>query len=436
MMLTRRGLLGIAALGTAGLGLTACGNGDSNGNGGGPGAEGGPANLRLAWWGNPTRNEDTEEAIAAWAEANPDITLTPEQGEWGSYWDRLATQTAGNDMPDILQMDMAYIREYGDRGALLDLSQYDFDTSKFAPGTAEAGKTKDGLVGVNCGVNAPVLLANPAVFKAARVDLPDDDSWTWEDLTELSSTVTSNTKGKYHGISGTIGGSVGLEFWLRQAGKALFTEDGLGFDVPDVVPFFTWVKELTDVKGAPSAAATVEDEAKATDQQMFATGKVAMCLYWSNQVSSLDAASGQDLTMLKMPSATGTFADTAYWYKASMLWSASSRTENPEAAAKVIDFLVNQPTAVKIIKAERGMPPNLDMRKLIVPELNDSDKKSAAFLEDVTPGIKDAPIPPLPGNSAVGDALSRQLTDLTFGKTDVQTAATTFVNDAKSGVQV
>lgn len=431
-MLTRRGLLGLGALATAGLGLSACGGGSGGSGGGG----GGPATLRFAWWGNPTRNEDTEEVIAAWAEAHPDVTLTPEPGEWGSYWDRLATQTAGNDMPDILQMDMAYIREYGDRGALLDLSEYDFDTSEFAPGTAEAGKTKDGLVGVNAGVNAPVLLANPAVFEAAGVEFPDDDTWTWEDLTELARTITTSTKEKYFGISGTIGGSVGLEFWLRQAGKALFTEEGLGFDVPDVVPFFTWVKELTDVKGSPSAAATVEDEAKATDQQMFATGKTGMCLYWSNQVSSLDAASGQDLTMLKMPSATGKFTDTAYWYKASMLWSASSRTKHPEAAAQVIDFLVNQPTAVKIIKAERGMPPNLEMRKLIIEDLNDSDKKSAAFLEEITPGITDAPIPPLPGNSAVGDALSRQLTELTFGRTDVQTAATTFVDDARSGIQV
>lgn len=434
MMLTRRGLLGLAAMGTAGLGLTGCADGGA-GNGGGPGASG-PATLRFAWWGNPTRNADTDEVIAAWAEANPDVMLTPEPGEWGSYWDRLATQTAANDMPDILQMDMAYIREYGDRGALLDLSQYDFDTANFAPGTADAGRTEDGLVGVNTGVNAPVLLANPAVFSAAKVDLPDDDTWTWEDLTTVAKQITTNTKEKYHGISGTIGGSVGLEFWLRQAGKALFTEDGLGFDVPDVVPFFTWVKELTDVKGSPSAAVTVEDEAKATDQQMFATGRTAMCLYWSNQVSSLDEASGQDLAMLKLPSATGKFADTAYWYKASMLWSASSRTKSPEAVAKVIDFLVNQPTAVKIVKAERGMPPNLEMRKLIVPDLNESDKKSAAFLEAVTPGITDAPIPPLPGNSAVGDALSRQLTDLTFGKTDVQTAATTFVNDARSGIQV
>src|SRR5699024_147376 len=123
------------------------------------------------------------------------------------------------------------------------------------------------------------------------------------------------------------------------------------------VPFFTWVKELTDVKGSSSAAVTVEDEAKATDQQMFATGRTAMCLSWSNQASSLDATSGQDLEMLRVPSTTGKFTDTASRYKA-LLWSVSARAKPPEAAAQVIDVLVNQPTAVTIIKTERGMPPH------------------------------------------------------------------------------
>ena len=41
--------------------------------------------------------------------------------------------------------------------------------------------------------------------------LPDDDTWTWEDLTTVAKQITTNTKEKHHGISGTIGGSVGLE---------------------------------------------------------------------------------------------------------------------------------------------------------------------------------------------------------------------------------
>ena len=47
--------------------------------------------------------------------------------------------------PDIIQMDMAYISEYGTRGALLDLK--DVDVSKFVEGTVDSGKINDKLVG-------------------------------------------------------------------------------------------------------------------------------------------------------------------------------------------------------------------------------------------------------------------------------------------------
>ena len=55
--------------------------------------------------------------------ANPGVKISGQPGEFNSYWDKLATQTAGGTAPDIIQMDMAYIAEYGTRGALLDLAK-------------------------------------------------------------------------------------------------------------------------------------------------------------------------------------------------------------------------------------------------------------------------------------------------------------------------
>ena len=77
----------------------------------------------MAWWGNPTRNKNTEAMIAAYTAANPNVKISGQPGEFASYWDKLATQTAGGTAPDIIQMDMAYISEYGTRGALLDLER-------------------------------------------------------------------------------------------------------------------------------------------------------------------------------------------------------------------------------------------------------------------------------------------------------------------------
>ncbi|HIT73963.1 MAG TPA: extracellular solute-binding protein [Candidatus Avipropionibacterium avicola] len=434
-MLTRRGLLGIGAAGTAALTLGACGdNAGSSGAGGGGGGDPLTGDLRLGWWGNPTRNENTEDAIAAYKEIAPDVTITPEAGDWSSYWDKLGTQVAGRDAPDVIQMDMAYIREYGDRGALLDLSEL-VDTSKFAEGTADAGQLSDGLFGINCGVNSLTFLANPTLFEKAGMDLPDDASWTWDEMAEIGTELTAKSGGDFHGMPAWSGDDA-INLWLRQNQKSFYTEDGFGFEAGDIVPFFTWLKGLLDSKAAPPAAVAVEDGSKSLDQQAFATGKMAIGSYWSNQVKALDAASGEDLVILRLPTHAGNADEGQFWYKASMLWSVSAQTDYPEAAAAVVDFLVNNEAAVKIIKAERGLPPNLEMRELIVGDLDASDKKAADFIDAIAPGISDSPIPPLIGTTAVRTTLENTTNDMMFGKITPEQAATQFYDTAKGQIEV
>src|SRR5436309_2296908 len=62
--------------------------------------ESGKVELRFAWWGNAARAELTNTAIKAFEAENPNITVKPEYGDIGGYFDKLATQVAANDAPD------------------------------------------------------------------------------------------------------------------------------------------------------------------------------------------------------------------------------------------------------------------------------------------------------------------------------------------------
>src|SRR5918999_661900 len=214
MALNRRQFLlgagGLAAAATTG-GLAACAPGRAGGGGAGGGGEAGATTLALAWWGNPTRNKNTEAMIAAYQQANPNVKLTAQPGEFNTYWDKLATQTAGGTAPDIIQMSLNYIAEYGNRGALLDLK--DVDVSKFAEGTVDSGKINDTLVGVNAGINSGIILANPTVFEKAKMELPDDKTWTWDQMSEVAAEVASKA-GVPFGVASLMG--------LSSDGFALF----------------------------------------------------------------------------------------------------------------------------------------------------------------------------------------------------------------------
>src|SRR5215204_2131242 len=242
MAINRRQFLigagGLAAAATT-MGLAGCAPGSGGGGGGqggqGGGGEGGTANLALAWWGNPTRNKNTQAMIDAYMKANPNVKITGQPGEFSSYWDKLATQTAGGTAPDIIQMDMAYIAEYGTRGALLDLK--DVDVSKFAEGTVDSGKINDTLVGVNAGINSAIIAANPKVFEKAKMDLPDDKSWTWDEMAEVSAEAASKA-GVPFGIAALVGSDAAFALLLRQNGKELFTPNAPGFDVADAQAWY------------------------------------------------------------------------------------------------------------------------------------------------------------------------------------------------------
>src|SRR5690606_2724991 len=259
---TRRSAL---SLGIAVPGLTAlaaCGPNASGGSGGGSGGEDGSASLRLAWWGNPTRDENTQKVVDAYAEIAPDVTIALEPGEWSGYWDKLATQTAGNDFPDIVQMDEKYLAEYGGRGALLDLAGAGLDTADFAPGSVEVGELPEvGLAAINAGLNALAFLINPEVFEEAGVEIPDDSTWTWDDLVETAVAITENTPDGTWGMTqmGTVQGL--FQVYVRQAGQDQYKDGGAGFDLETATAWFEWTKRIQDEKACPDASLSVEDAA-------------------------------------------------------------------------------------------------------------------------------------------------------------------------------
>ncbi|MGO4433172.1 ABC transporter substrate-binding protein, partial [Paenarthrobacter sp. RAF9] len=280
----------VAATAAAVLALTACGGGSE------AKSADGKVELRFAWWGGDKRAQVTQAAIAAFEAENPNIKIKPEYGDWSGYWDKLATQVAANDAPDIIQMDEKYITEYSTRGALLDLSKYKIDTSKLDAAALDAGKSEKGLTGIAAGINAATILANPAVFKAAGVALPDDKTWTWEDFERISAEVTAKSpKGTYGAAAyGTDEASLGV--WLRQNGKSLYTDDGkLGFEPSDIAQWWSFLKELSEKKAVPSASEVVEAEAAPLDQSGLATGKNGLAFWWSNQLPALEKAAGGEL---------------------------------------------------------------------------------------------------------------------------------------------
>jgi multiple sugar transport system substrate-binding protein len=437
MAINRRQFLigagGLAAAATT-MGLAGCAPGSQGGSGSqGGGGEGGATELALAWWGNPTRNKNTEAMIAAYTAANPNVKITGQPGEFSSYWDKLATQTAGGQAPDIIQMDMNYISEYGSRSALLDLGSV--DTSKFVEGTVDSGKINDKLVGVNAGINSAIILSNPQLFEKAKMDLPDDKTWTWDQMIEVGAEVASKA-GVPFGVAQLLNSDAMFGTFVRQNGKELFTPDGLGFDVAEAQAWYDFLLKGSKAKAFGTPEQMTEELAKPLDQSSIAVGTAAMYASNSNQLQAHSDAAGEKRTMLRGPSLAGKATERKTWYKASMLWSASAKTKNPEAAIAWINWFANTPDAAGIDLAERGIPPNAEILAAVQSKFSPEQQVVAKYIEDIKTEVGATPIAPPPGGGTIAELLSRHGTDVIFGRTSSAEGAQKFVDELKSNLQV
>jgi multiple sugar transport system substrate-binding protein len=432
-MTTRRTFLAGAA-GTASVAALAACSSSNTGSTTPTADDTSPVTLRFAWWGNDLRNKNTNQVIADYMKLHPNVTIKGEPGEWASYWDKLSTQVAGNSAPDIVQMDEQYIRDYSKKGILADLSKLPIDTSKFSKGLVATG-TIDGKVTALCaGVNALSIVANPALFTKAGVDLPDDKTWTWDSMMTLAAQFNSKLPGIY-GINGGLFGDSVARAWMFQQGKALFTDTGFGWQPPDMQSLFELMVKYQTAKAIPPAAENAQDFSTPLAQQKFGTSKVAMVLTWSNQIAAQQAAVGQDCKILRLPSQTGNAKDADLWYKSGQYQSITSKSKNQVAAAKFLDYYFNNTDAGKVMLAERGLPPNTDILAAIKSSLGNADQKAATYMTDIASELHDSPVPPPPGASTFQAIMERYVENVQFGKMSPADAAQKLYDEAKAQIK-
>lgn len=433
----RRGLLLAATATAAALTLAACAQGDATAATDKPSSaptETGPVTIRFSWWGSDTRHELTQKVIDAFEEEHPNITVQGDFSAWGGYWDKLATSVAAKDAPDVITQEERYLRDYATRGVLLDLASVSdtLGTSDIDPSVVDTGVVDDAMYGVPTGVNVYAVLADPAAFAAAGIEMPDDTTWTWDDYAEIAEAITKNTGGTVHGAQDFAFNEPGFSIYARQQGQALYNEDGtLGYDDALLAEWWTRTLEIMKAGGEPDAAKSVEVDGAGPEGSLLGTNTGAMSQFWSNQLGAISTASGKDLTLLRFPGESESDR-TGMYFKPAMYYSISAGSEHPQAAAQFIDFLVNSEAAGELLLSDRGLPANLKVREAVTPLFASTDKQAAEFLADLQDEIVDPVAVPPVGSGEVVNIIKRLTAEVLFERMTPEEAAAQFTSEVKT----
>ena len=389
--------------------------------------------MRLLFWGGQARADRTYGVTDLFTKANPGVTFDGEFLAFSDYWPKLATQTAGGNSPDVVQMDYRYIVEYANRNAIAPMDDFvgkELNLDGFDADQLEGGKVNGKLYGISLGANSVAIMVNETAFQEAGLEVPNRD-FTYGDLPALAEQW--NSKNKRPGMKLWMdysGGEPGLDNWLRQRGKPLYTADGkVGFTADDITEWFQMWADLRAADCLVSPDDQALDATDAIENTMITLGKSPITYANSNQLIAFQAVNKDKLGMINYPRAKPG-SGGGHYRKPSMFFSLGGDSKQLSEGAKFIDFFINDTEAGKILGVERGIPCAPAVREAITPTLNEQEKIALNFVSNL--GDLLGPLPPSPPAAAgeVGVAFKTKSQEVAFGQQSPQDAGPAFFKQA------
>jgi multiple sugar transport system substrate-binding protein len=352
------GTLAVALVGS----MSGCAFGGGGGEGGNADSDG-PVTITfqsLAYQDSTVAA--TEEIVEAWNDENPDITVELTQGSWDNVHDQLVTQFQGGTAPDVIHDESSDILGFAEQGYLADIGDYFSDDVKSAVSDEvwETVTSEDGAI-----IAAPTLLqtyvvyANTDAFAAAGVEVPTGDELTWDELAEISKSLTAN-------------GSYGVGWGLKQPTAAIMnTALGYGGD------FFEGTGDEATIEVGDDELAVAEhihsmayDDASLDPVSLtqsgsdvlpgFLGGKYAMYIGGNFLAQQITESAPEGFNWTVLPPLAGDEGPVQAANPQTM--SVAAESEHVEQAAAFIDYFMGAENQAKLAQGDWLIPSSSEAR--------------------------------------------------------------------------
>ena len=386
----------------------------------GCGSTGSQTTLQLFFWGPTSRNQLTKKAIQSFQATNPNVIIHSTFSDWTSYWDKLNTQIAGGNTPDLIQMDLAYVAQYVKQNIILDLTPFikdkTFDTSNFEPTLLKNSEYNGKLYGVPLGGNYAAFVYDTTFVQQSGAGTPPT-LMSYQDFANYTKELTNALKSK--GIYGTVdpsGQILNFEGWVRQRGKNLYTPDGkLGFDATDAAEWFDyWNGMRTSGACIPAQMQASVSGSSGADTSLMIQGKAVFDSCWSNEFPSYQDLTKHPLSLQILP----TGQQPSLYNDPSQLMSISTKSKSPREAAIFANFLVNNPKGIQALGLDRGIPGNQNALADLSSTIDAAQKATLTYAALVEKSKQISPLTILPpaGSGDVENALLKVSQSVSFGQ--------------------
>lgn len=381
------GFVGVTLMATSLL--TACGSSKD----GASGEKDGKVTLRISWWGNDDRHKATNEAIKKFQEKYPDIKVKAEYSGWDGIVEKMATQIAGGTEADVMQINYDWYQTYSPDGTgFADLNDFKdiIDMSGYSEDTLSAANIDGKLNGIPHGENAYVFAVNSTKFEEFGVD--PTSLKTWDDYKEAAKKFPEG----YYPMSFKSFNEP-MIYLTQKYGEAMLDEEGnMNYSVDQIAEGLEWYQSMVDAKVVPSPKTMIETVGTShlSTVKEYIEGKYDGVYDWTGGLASYASVLEENQMKLSIPSypviSDGDSAGVIK--KPTMLFSISKNSKHPKEAAKLLDFLLNDPEGVKAMGTARGLPVNTKAQEILEEAgLVDDVSKQASEYTKNTEGVMESP---------------------------------------------
>lgn len=376
------GLVAVSLIGT----LAACGGGGKTNNGAAPNSSSGSGNtaanagdeqikLRIMWWGAQERHEATLAALDLYTKKHPNITFEPEYSGMDGYLDKLSTQAAAKNAPDIIQLDPGWTPDWASRNQLAPLNSV--DVSKIDPKLLAGGQLNGTQYAVPLGSVAFGMIYDKAALDKLGLKNPQN-GWTWDDFFALAKEAKGKLpSGQYFTKDYAANYFMYSAFQYSKGKGTVITDDGK-FNV-DKDAFLEWTKHFEELRKeglVPPADVNSSDKEFDPQMDLMVAGKILFRYSFSNNYAAWDSLKKGAYALVTMPRAE----EAGGWLKPSMYLAVSENSKHKEAAEEFVNWFVNDPEAAAVLKTSRGLPVNKDNAAALESSMSDVDKVGMELL--------------------------------------------------------
>jgi multiple sugar transport system substrate-binding protein len=317
------------------------------------------------------------------------ITATYDPAPNQGYFEKLKTELAGGNAPDIFWIGGVELADFVATGQILDLKPLmdkdtSFDINAFYPNVIEQ-LTRDGKIyGLPRDISTMVVYFNEDLFKAAGLKTPKElaaeGNWNWDTMLDAAKKLTDPSKQQYGLGFGNWWGP-GWGYFINAAGGSPFTADrkGCALNTPEAIAGATFANNLYTEKLLPAGDADGEALFNAGNVAMYFNGR------WFAPGVRTNAKFAWDVAEMPQGQTKSTWL---FWGP----YLVNAKTANADAAWEVLKVLTSAEATGKVAALGTNVPPRSDEAAVNAFLSASPPANNQAYLDGVPYAALEAPV--------------------------------------------